>query len=84
MPVISAYDLMEEIQTQYNVDVDIAPLFWPENFMNDCYKALWISEEAVQEDDYGDEEKISQRTLIRRHLQDVSPGQEKVLIDVSW
>lgn len=84
MIVISALDLEEEIENQYNVRVDVAPLFWPEDFMNDCYKSLWISEEAVQEDDYGSEEEISQRTLIRRHLQDIFPGQEEILVDVSW
>ena len=84
MIVISAQDLAEEIENQYNVYVEVAPLFWPEDFMNDCYKSLWISEEAVQEDDGDDEEEVSQRTLIRRHLQDIFPGQEEILVDVSW
>ena len=84
MPVISAQELREEIALQYGVeDVDMASLFWPEDYMNDCYKSLWISEDAIEED-CGDEENVSLRTLIRRHLQDLLPGVEDVLVDVSW
>ena len=84
MIVITARELEEEIATQYNVYVEVAPLFWPEDFMNDCYKSLWYSEQAVQEDDGDDEEEVSQRTLIRRHLQDIFPDREEILVDVSW
>ncbi len=28
---------------------DIAPLFWPEQFMNDCYKELFIDDESYDE-----------------------------------
>ena len=27
----------------------IAPLFWPEDFMNDCYKELFINDESYDE-----------------------------------
>lgn len=27
----------------------IAPLFWPEDFMNDCYKELFIDDESYDE-----------------------------------
>lgn len=84
MIVISAQDLAEEIENQYNVYIEVAPLFWPEDFMNDCYKSLSISEEAVQKDDGDDKEEVSQRTLIRRHLQDIFPDREEILVDVSW
>ena len=28
---------------------NVAPLFWPTEFMNDCYKSLFISESALDE-----------------------------------
>ena len=47
MPTVSSYDLEEAIKQQYDLDVEIPTLLFPEDFMNDCfkeyaYKELWV------------------------------------------
>lgn len=38
MPTVSSYDLEEAIKQQYDLDVEIPTLLFPEDFMNDCFK----------------------------------------------
>ena len=83
--VVTASDIEEEVVSVYGVErPELAQLFWEGDFMNDCYKSLWIDEEADDDDDYGDEEDIEMRKLIRQHLRQCFPGVDHVLVDVSW
>lgn len=82
--VVTASDIEEEVVSVYGVErPELAHLFWDGDFMNDCYKSLWIGEEA-DKCDYGDEEDIEMRRLIRQHLRQCFPGEDHVLVDVSW
>ena len=88
MIVVADGDIVEEVNAKYDVDIEyIANLFWEGDFMNDCYKSLWIDEEA-DEEFYGyeweNENEINHRNLVRKHLRDCFPGVDRVLVDVSW
>ena len=88
MIVIADGDILEEVNAKYGVEIDNIPnLFWESAFMNDCYKSLWIEEEADEEfngHEWENEEEIKHRNLVRKHLRECFPGVERVLVDVSW
>lgn len=92
---VTASDIEEEIVSVYGVErPELASLFWEGDYMNDCYKSLWIEEEADKHDygdeedeedeDEEDEEDNEMRKLIRQHLRQCFPGVDHVLVDVSW
>lgn len=88
MIVVADGDIVEEVNAKYGVEIEyIANLFWEGDFMNDCYKSLWIEEEADEEfngHEWENEEEIKHRNLVRKHLRECFPGAERVLVDVSW
>ena len=88
MIVVADGDIVEEVNAKYDVDIEyIANLFWEGDFMNDCYKSLWIEEEADEEYkgyEWENETEIKHRNLVRKHLRDCFPGVDRVLVDVSW
>lgn len=88
MIVVVDGDIVEEVNAKYGVEIEyIANLFWEGDFMNDCYKSLWIEEEADEEFkgyEWENEEEIKHRNLVRKYLRECFPGTERVLVDVSW
>ena len=82
--VVRAYDLEEAVRMQYGVEgpIEIAPLFWPEDFQNDCLKRLNIEEDAYEWEP--ETEEATQRQLIRTYLRDIFPDETDILVDVSW
>lgn len=80
MPVIEADKLEEALWLQYGNAFmeevgDIRNFLFPSDYMNDCYKSLYI-------EDCG---KSHLHNCIYTYLQDVMPkGTKVVLIDVSW
>ena len=88
MIVVADGDIVEEVNAKYGVEIEyVANLFWEGDFMNDCYKSLWIEEEADEEFngyEWENEEEIKHRNLVRKHLRECFPGVERVLVDVSW
>ena len=70
-------------------DIDVTELFWPGDYMNDCYKCLWINEEAVNQerldmDEGNDTEEVRQRLLILDYLHYVFPDEKVILVGISW
>ena len=82
--VVSAYDLEKAVRMQYGLEdpIEIAPLFWPEDFQNDCLKRLNIEEDAYEWKP--ETEEAIQRRLIRAYLRDIFPDEVSILVDVSW
>lgn len=56
MPTVSSYDLEEAIKQQYDLDVDIPTLLFPEDFMNDCFK-------DTREDEFCESEELYLRDV---------------------
>ena len=90
--VVHAHDINEAVALQYGLEegeIDVAELFWPGEYMNDCYKSLYISEEAVNDEQHemeegDDTEDVRQRLLVVDYLHCVFPDEETILVDVSW
>lgn len=56
MPTVSSYDLEEAIKQQYDLDVDIPTLLFPEDFMNDCFKEYAYKD--TREDEFCESEEL--------------------------
>lgn len=67
MPTVSSYDLEEAIKQQYDLDVDIPTLLFPEDFMNDCFKEYAYKD--TREDEFCESEEL----CVRQYLRDVFP-----------
>lgn len=78
MPTVSSYDLEEAIKQQYDLDVDIPTLLFPEDFMNDCFKEYAYKD--TREDEFCESEEL----CVRQYLRDVFPQYESILIKISW
>lgn len=63
IPTVSSYDLEEAIKQQYDLDVDIPTLLFPEDFMNDCFKEYAYKD--TREDEFCESEEL--------YLRDVFP-----------
>ena len=89
---VTARDVNEAVSLQYGLnegDIDVTELFWLGDYMNDCYKCLWIDEEAVNQerldmDEGNDTEEVRQRLLILDYLHYIFPDEKVILVDVSW
>ena len=88
--VVDSFELAKAIALQYgldNDDFDIANLFWPGDYMNDCCKYLGIEDgcdECDREDAENGDEDSRLRCLVYDYLRFAFPGEETILIDVSW
>ena len=78
MPTVSSNDLEEAIKQQYDLDVEIPTLLFPEDFMNDCFK------EYAYKDTRWDESCESDELCVRQYLRDVFPQYESILVKISW
>ena len=76
-------DIVNEVNTKIK---SIANLFFAGDFMNDCYKSLWIDEEADENRGYASEDpdNFKLRNIVRAHLRQCFPNTERILVDVSW
>lgn len=74
MPTVSSYDLEEAIKQQYDLDVEIPTLLFPEDFMNDCFK------EYTRWDKFCESDEL----CVRQYLRDVFPQYESILVKISW
>ena len=73
--VVWAYDLADAVALQYGMDAsdfEIANLFWPGDFMNDCCKSLGIEEGCddydKEEAENGDEDAVAVYALSGKRL----------------
>ena len=78
MPTVSSYDLEEAIKQQYDLDVDIPTLLFPEDFMNDCFKKYAYKD--TREDEFCESEEL----CVRQYLRDIFPQYESILVKISW
>lgn len=67
IPTVSSYDLEEAIKQQYDLDVEIPTLLFPEDFMNDCFKEYAYKD--TREDEFCESEEL----CVRQYLRDVFP-----------
>ena len=77
-PVIDSNDLEEQIEAQYNLDLRIPEVLFPEDFTNDCFK------EYAYKDTREDEFCESDELCVRQYLRDVFPQYESILVKISW
>lgn len=76
MITISIYDLEEALVQQYGSEEfrDLRNILFYENFMNDCYKSYYFE----------DDDSSAIINCVNAFLRDTFPGEDTVLIDVSW
>ena len=88
MPVVTASDIEKEVELQYGINIELAPLMWPEDFQNDCYKSLCFDDDMIaewEEDDYYDEQTRKEHLIVYSILKNIFPEDIRtVLVDVSW
>ena len=77
-PVINSNDLEEQIKAQYNLDLRIPEVLFPEDFMNDCFK------EYAYKDTCEDEFCESEEMCVRQYLRDVFPQYDSIIVKISW
>lgn len=89
MPVIDIYNLEKAIEIQFGEEVlanyELRQLLFRDQFMNDCCIRYYFDDD-VEHHGYSweNENEISVLNLINQFLRDEFPGQDEVLIDVSW
>jgi hypothetical protein len=95
-PVISASELEEAVKQATGEEIeDLRNLLWDEQYINDCYKALYFEDEATgryeKPDYYNDEEwaamceRVRKTNLVYQTLREIFGSfYDTVLVDVSW
>ena len=93
MPVVQASEIEKAVEKKYDKQIYLAPTMWPGEFLNDCYKDLDFSDDAVADNeagmkDFPDEEIYYNRKMIYEVVREafsleLSLGQDTVLVDVS-
>ena len=88
MPVVEANEIEKAVELKYGVNIELAPLMWPEDFQNDCYKSLCFDDDKVaewEEDEYYDEQTRKEHLMVYSILRDALPENIRtILVDVSW
>lgn len=81
MIVINIRDLEEALTQQYGSEEfsELRNTLFYDDFMNDCYKQYWFDDDLDE-----DEDDAPIINCINAFLRDIFPGEESVLIDVSW
>lgn len=89
--VITASALEEALCLQYgdgfmeDIDNDISSFLFDTSYVNDSYKRYYFDELVEQNTaSWSDEDHVRIENCIKAFLQDVFPGYDSVLIDVSW
>ena len=90
--VVSADDLQDFLNEKgYEIE-EVRSYFWPEDFMNDCYKSLslededeyddecfWLTPEQREERNIKIRKENEMYNMLRKEL-----GVDRILVDVSW
>lgn len=94
MPVVQASEIEKAVEKKYNKQIKLASTMWPEGYMNDCYKCLCFSDDAVADNEeemknFPDEEIYYDRKMVYAVVREafsleLSLGQDAVLVDISW
>lgn len=93
MPIVQASEIEKAVGKKYDKQIDLASTIWPGEFLNDCYKDLDFSDDAVADNeaemkDFPDEGIYYNRKMIYEVVREtfsleLSLGQDTVLVDVS-
>ena len=95
-PVIRASELEEAVKQATGEEIeDLRNLLWDEQYINDCYKALYFEDDAGWYDEkpdyYSDEEwaamceRVRKTNLVYQTLREIFGSfYDTVLVDVSW
>jgi len=90
--VVAADDLQDFLNEKgYEIE-EVRSYFWPEDFMNDCYKSLSLEDEDEYDDECSwltPEEREKRNIKIRKEneMYDMlrkELGVDRILVDVSW
>ena len=91
IPMIEAGELEEALCLQYgegfmeDIDDNISSFLFDTEYMNDVCKKYYFDEiEEYTGKPWQDEKRIRIENCIKTFLQDIFPGMDCVLIDVSW
>ena len=89
MPVINIYDLEKAIEIQFGEEIlahyELRQLLFGDQYMNDVYVRHCFDDDIEYHGySWEDENEISVCNLINQFLRDEFPGQDAVLVDVSW
>jgi hypothetical protein len=88
--VVKADSIKREMELQYDIEIECVQYVLFGEYYNDTCMWLDLGEdvdpelEELQEDaDNGDEDALH-KIMIIKHLRDVFPGVNQILVDVSW
>ena len=85
MPVIKDTEIEKAVKLQYGEDIELAPLMWPGDFQNDCYKTLYFDDDMVAECEEYEEKERREHLMVYSVLRDSFPENIRtILVDVSW
>ena len=87
--VVEANEIEKAVEKHYGVNIELAELMWPENFMNDCYKYLCFDEDMIMENKedmerHPEKARYRERAMVYSIMKNYFPDDETVLVDVSW
>lgn len=75
--VVEARDIEDLFEKEYGYTINLAQLFWEGDYMNDCYKSLYISP-------YDDEYENNDCNKVIQLLKNYGITDDQILVDVSW
>ena len=88
--VVKADSIKKEMESQYNIEIECVQYVLFGEYYNDT--CMWLGlgedmdpelEELQEEADNGDENALH-KIMIIKHLRDIFPGVNQILVDVSW
>ena len=81
IPTLQIDDLEEALEAKgIELSQDLRNLFWPEDYINDCYKSLYYADDADLK--WDDNAEVKNR--IYKALREYLPNYKGILVDVSW
>ena len=86
-PTINISALEDELKLQFDIDIEgeLAPLLFYDDFMNDCYKNYYFADDyEYTGQPWENEERIRVVNCLNAILRDLLPGEDRILIDISW
>lgn len=90
-PVVNVSNLSAVLQNnipEYCEEYDeLRTLFWPEDFMNDCYKTLYFDDDYDVSENYEGEERRRVEAMNKafEYLRNYfGSNVDSILVDVSW
>lgn len=86
-PTINISALEDELKLQFDIDVEgeLSTILFYDDYMNDCYKSYYFADDyEYTGQPWEKEERIRVTNCVNAILRDLLPGEDRILIDVSW